>query len=359
MALLELLRRLDAVEGPSGAEEPVIEAVLQELDGCYDGEPHRDALGSLVVTRGGAEGAPTLLLAAHVDELGFLVQHVDEEGFLRLVPVGYHDERIAANQVVHVHGERGPVRGVIATTPFHLLSAADREAAIHLSDLFVDVGATSAAEAEALGVRVGHHAVVERTGELLNGTKVYSGRAVDDRAGCAVVVELLQRLRGRELPVTVQAAFTVLEELGVRGAGPVGAALQPDCALAVDVTLCADVPGVEFHRAPIRFGGGPCIKYWDFVSGSGNGSAVPRRLTERLEQAAQAAGVEWQREVLHGGVTDAAAIARSGHGVLAGAVSIPSRYVHSSVGTVHLDDLEGAVALLEAFVGRAGWLRGT
>src|SRR5690242_12995136 len=103
MALLDLLRRLDAVEGPSGAEDPVADAVLAELDGCYD-DARRDALGNLIVTRRGPDGAPSLLLAAHLDELGFLVQHVDEDGFLRLVPVGYHDERLAPNQVVRLQG---------------------------------------------------------------------------------------------------------------------------------------------------------------------------------------------------------------------------------------------------------------
>ncbi len=119
---------------------------------------------------------------------------------------------------------------------------------------------------------------------------------------------------------------------------------------AIDVTLCGDTPGVEFGRVPIRLGGGPAIKYFDWAPASMIGNAVPRRLTARLEQAAMAAGVEYQREVLMGGATDAWAISVSGNGVLAGCVSLPSRYIHSATGCVNLDDLEGAVTLILSFL---------
>ncbi len=142
----------------------------------------------------------------------------------------------------------------------------------------------------------------------------------------------------------------VQEELGIRGAGPAGFRVQPDVALAIDVTLCGDVPGVDFGRAPIKLGGGPAIKYFDWAPEALIGNAVPRRLTNRLEQAADGAGVTYQREVLMGGATDAWAISLSGGGVLSGCVSLPSRYIHSAVGCVHLDDLEGAVELILAFI---------
>jgi putative aminopeptidase FrvX len=351
--LAGLLERLDALDGPSGDEEPVMEAVTEIVGGAADRQA-TDALGSRVFTREGPAGAPSLLLAAHTDELGFVVQHVEDDGFLRLAPVGYHDDRMAVNQHLHVHGDHGRVLGVSGATPFHLTSPAERQQAIPLRDLWVDVGTTSRAATEALGVRPGHLVTFARRGEWLAGGTVFTGKAVDDRAGCAVLAELLLRLDGRALPVTLHAAFTVQEELGSRGAGPVGTTFAPDVALAVDVTACGDTPGLALARAPIRLGAGPGIMYWDFAPTSGSGNAVPRRLTRRLEAAAAAAGVEPQRGVLHGGATDAAPIARSGAGVLAGGVQIPARSIHTAVGTVHRDDLEGAVRLLEAFVVETG-----
>jgi endoglucanase len=347
--LAGLLERLDALDGPSGDEERVIEAVTEIVGGTTDGHS-TDALGSRVFTREGPAGAPSLLLAAHTDELGFIVQHVEEEGFLRLAPVGYHDDRMVVNQHVHVHGDSGRVLGVTGAVPFHFTSPAEREKAIPLRDVWVDVGTGSRAATEALGIRTGHFATFARRGEWLAGGSVFTGKAVDDRAGCAVLAELLLRLDGRPLPVTLHAAFTVQEEVGLRGAGPVGTAFAPDVALAVDVTACGDTPGLPLARAPIRLGAGPGIMYWDFAPTSGSGNAVPRRLTRRLEAAATAAGVEPQRGVLHGGATDAASIGRSGTGVLAGGVQIPARSIHTAVGTVHRDDLEGAVRLLESFV---------
>jgi endoglucanase len=261
---------------------------------------------------------------------------------------------MAVNQHVHVLGDGGRVLGVTGATPYHLTSPGDRDKAIPLRDVWVDLGTTSRADTEGLGVRVGHFVTFARRGQWLAGGTVFTGKAVDDRAGCTVLAELLLRLDGRPLPVTLHAAFTVQEELGSRGAGPVGIALAPDVALAVDVTSCGDTPGVALARSPIRLGAGPGIMYWDFAPVSGSGNAVPRRLTRRLEAAAAAAGVVPQRGVLHGGATDAAPIARGGTGVLAGGVQIPARSIHTAVGTVHRDDLEGAVRLLEAFVLETG-----
>jgi endoglucanase len=351
--MLELLMRLDAADGPSGDEAAVTALIAELLEGAYD-ERTSDALGSCVFTRRGPADAPRVLLCAHADELGFVIQHVEDEGVLRIAPVGFHDARMVVGQHVRVLGAKGPVPGVVGAAPFHVTTPAERERAIPLEDLFVDVGAGSREEAGEMGLHVGQLAVFARPGALLGGGRTYTGKAVDDRAGCAVLVETMRRLAGRPVPATIHAAVTVQEELGVRGAGPVGTVIQPDVALSIDVTICGDTPGTSFARTPIRMGEGPAITYWTFSPISGGGNAVPRRLTRRLEAAAEAAGVPYQREVLHGGTTDASPIARSGAGVLAGGIAVPSRYIHSAVGCVRLDDLEATVKLLVAFLEDAG-----
>ncbi|HVG67250.1 MAG TPA: hypothetical protein VM785_03590 [Gaiellales bacterium] len=347
--MLDLLARLDAIPGVSGDERLVADAVIEELDGAYD-EHDSDVLGNHYFVRKAGDGAPTVMLCAHMDELGFIVQHVEDEGFVRLAPIGYHDDRMVVDQHLLIHGDKGPVLGISGAKPSHLLEAAEREKPFKLNELAVDVGTTSREETEALGVRVGHLITFAREGALLNGTRVFTGKAVDDRAGCAVMIEVMRRLSSRSATASVVGVAAVQEELGIRGAGPAGFRVQPDVALAIDVTLCGDVPGVDFGRAPIKLGGGPAIKYFDWAPEVLIGNAVPRRLTNRLEEAADGAGIAYQREVLMGGATDAWAISLSGGGVLSGCISLPSRYIHSAVGCVHLDDLEGAVELILAFV---------
>ncbi len=344
--MLELMLKLDAVRGISGYEEDVAELMHAELAPLSD-EQAGDPLGNRYFTRRGAEGAPVLMLCAHMDELGFLVQHIEDEGFVRLAAVGHHDDRMLTDQVLEVMGADGPVMGVVGTKPAHIVTAEERGNAIPLREMFVDLGTASRAETEGLGVRVGDPVTFARVGMPLNGTRIFTGRAVDDRAGCAVMIETMRRLAERDVAATVVAVASVQEELGLRGAGPAAYRVKPDVAIALDVTLAGDTPATEFRQLPIRLGGGPAIKYFDW--GPPYGSSVPRRLTRRLEESAERAGVPFQREVLVGGATDAGSIALAGAGTLTGCVSIPSRHIHSAVGVVHLDDMEQSVDLLVAF----------
>jgi putative aminopeptidase FrvX len=346
--MLDLMLKLDAARGISGYEEEVAELMHAELAPLTD-ENSRDPLGNHYFTKRGAKDAPVLMLCAHMDELGFLVQHIEDEGFLRLAPVGYHDDRMLTDQVLEVQGANGPVFGVVGTKPAHVVSEEERRKAIPLHEMFVDLGTASREETEALGVRVGDPITFVRTGMQLNGTRVFTGKAVDDRSGCAVMIETMRRLGEREIAATVVAVASVQEELGLRGAGPAAFRVQPDVAIALDVTLAGDTPATEFRQLPIRLGGGPAIKYFDWAPAATIGSAVPRRLTQRLEQAAERAKVPFQREVLLGGATDAGSIALAGAGTLTGCVSIPSRHIHSAVGVVHLGDMEQCVDLLLAF----------
>jgi putative aminopeptidase FrvX len=346
--IFDLLARLDAAIGVSGHEEAVAEVMMAELDGAYD-RHEVDPIGNHYFTRAGANGGPTVMLCAHMDELGFVIRHIEDQGFLRIGPIGGHDARMVVDQDIAVHGIDGPVHGITGAKPAHLVEREERKLAIPMEELFLDIGTSSREQTEALGVRVGQVATFRREGALLNSSRVFSGKAVDDRAGCAVMVEAMRLLAGREIGPTVCATASVQEEIGLRGAEVAGTRVQPDVALALDVTVCGDTPGVEFRRSPITLGAGPAIKYFD-ASNSGSGAPVPRRLTERLEKAADGAAIAYQREVLFGGGTDAWAIGTSGSGVVSGCVSVPSRYIHSAVGCVNLDDVDGAARLVVAFI---------
>jgi endoglucanase len=237
----------------------------------------------------------------------------------------------------------------VGTKPQHVASSEEMGKAIPLREMFLDLGTADREATEALGVRVGDPVTFSRTGMQLNGTRVFTGKSVDDRAGCAVMIETMRRLGERKIDATVVAVASVMEEVGLRGAGPAAFRVQPDVAIALDVTLAGDTPATEFRQLPIRLGGGPAIKYFDWAPAALIGSAVPRRLTRRLEEAAEHAKVPFQREVLIGGATDAGSIALAGAGALAGCVSIPSRHIHSAVGVVHLGDMEQCVDLLLSF----------
>ena len=216
--MLDLLAALDAAIGVSGDERLVADVIAAELEGHHD-EHESDPLGNHYFTRRGSDGGPTVMLCAHMDELGFIVQHVEDEGFVRIVPVGFHDARMVVDQDLAIHGKKGAVHGITGAKPAHVLPPDEAKKAIPIDQLHVDLGTTSREETEALGVRVGDLATFARTGLALNGTRVFSGKAVDDRAGCAVMVEVMRRLGDRHA-ATVVGVAAVQEELGIRGAGP-------------------------------------------------------------------------------------------------------------------------------------------
>jgi tetrahedral aminopeptidase len=251
----ELLRDLSERFGVAGFEGEVRER-LAELVGPHVDEVRVDPLGNLIAERGG--GGPRLMLDAHMDEIGFMVSYVEEGGWLRVVPIGGWDERIVPAHALTILADGGDkVRGIVGTLPPHLLKQADREKPLLLEDAFVDVGAESRAEVEELGIRIGSPAVIAYPFARLNGGATVAGKALDDRAGCTVLVKTLEALAGETLGVTLFANFAVGEEVGLRGARTAAAQIAPDIALALEGTVAADVPGAAPARPPPRPRGGP------------------------------------------------------------------------------------------------------
>ncbi|HEY8485836.1 MAG TPA: M42 family metallopeptidase [Limnochordales bacterium] len=326
-SLAEAIRRLAELVGPSGREEAVREAIREQLSELAD-RVWSDPLGNLFArreaSRQGGAGGRRVMVTAHMDEVGIMVTHIDEKGFLRFAPVGGLSPSLLVGQHVRFVGG---VTGVVGREP------EEEGKDLRHGQLFVDIGVNSAEEANRL-VQVGDAAClwrpVQRLGQRL------SGKAMDDRVGCVVVLEALRRLA--ESPHEVVAVFTVQEEVGTRGARPAAFQVAPELALAVDVTPAADTP--KARPLPVALGKGVAIKVKDNSVISHPG--VRRWMVEVAERH----GIPHQLEVLDFGGTDAGAIHTTREGVPSGVLSIPTRYLHTPAETVDLEDVEAAVKLL-------------
>jgi endoglucanase len=350
-SLIKSLFRLDNAFGVSGDEENVAEILKQEMEGLYD-EHIEDALGSQLFIKYGKNKDKRVMIAAHMDEIGFIINYIEDNGLVRFLPVGYHDDRTAVNQDMVIKTDNGRmVYGVTGSKPAHIMTAEDHEKVIKIEELYMDLGTESRAETNELGVQVGDYMGFHRQGYLLNDGKYYTGKSVDNRSGCAVMVEAMRRLKGKEIEPTICMVGSVMEEVGIRSGAPIANRFKPELFLALDVTLTGGVPGVEERQCSEIMGGGPGIKFydWDPILGA-TGNNVPRKLTRRLISTAEKHGIPYQREVMIGGGTDAWSASMAGEGVLAGGICIPQRYMHTAVGTVNLDDMEHTVQLVTKFL---------
>lgn len=342
---LTLLRTLSDAFGVSGFEDEAREAVRRLAAPLAD-DVRTDTLGNLLVTRTGRSGF-TLMLDAHLDEIGLMVSHIEPEGFLRFAPIGGWDARILPALPVTVRTREGrDLRGVIGTVPPHITKPAERDKPLPLEELFIDVGARSDEEAAGWGVRIGDPAVPAVPFERLAEDWVL-GKALDDRAGCAVLIRTLEALRGQDLDLTLVCSFAVGEEIGLRGARTAAYRINPDFALAVEGTVAADLPGVAAPRQPTAVGRGPALTFAD------TSLIVPPRVVRGLEQIAAEHEIPFQhKRPLYGG-TDAGAIHLTREGVLVGVVAIPCRYIHTPASMMRLADFEATVRFVEAVVRRA------
>ncbi len=349
--LYKSLYLLDNAFGVSGDEENVAAVLRQEMEGLYD-EFLEDPLGNQMFIKYGRSRDKRVLISAHMDEIGFIVNYIEDNGLVRFLPVGYHDDRTAVNQDMVIKTDSGKmVYGVTGSKPSHIMTDEEHEKVLKIEELYLDLGTESREETLALGVQIGDYVGFHREGYLLNDGKYYTGKSVDNRSGCAVMVEVMRRLSGLDILPTICMAGSVMEEVGMRSGAPVANRFKPELMLALDVTLTGGTPGVEERQCSEVMGGGPGIKFydWDPILGA-TGNNVPRKLTRKLIDTAKKYNIPFQREVMTGGGTDAWSASMAGEGVLAGGVCIPQRYMHTAVGTVNLKDMEYTVELLVKFL---------
>jgi tetrahedral aminopeptidase len=315
----DLIRKLTECYGPSGAESGVRELIRKELPNGV--ETRVDAMGSLIVRKKGS-GGRRVMLAAHMDEIGICVTHVDQNGFLRFGSVGgVRILPLLGGRVLFANG----IVGVIGAEKI------DDSRVPGMDKFYIDVGATGPSDCP---VKVGDVACFHRAYDDLG--KRIVAKAMDDRIGCAVVIEALKALT--KSPHEIFAVFTVQEEVGLRGAMTSAFSVEPEIALAVDVTLTGDTP--ECAPMAVKLGDGPAIKIKD------GGMLSHPGVKDWLIRTAESAGISYQREVLTGGTTDASSIQISRAGVPAGCVSIPTRYVHHPSEMVDYGDVQACVRLI-------------
>jgi len=332
MQTIDLLRQLSDAFGVSGFEDEVRELIRAFVSPHVD-EIKTDALGNLFAIRRSSNAkAKTLMLDAHMDEVGFIVKWIDRDGFLRFAPLGGWDPRIIPGHRVKIQTRSGEFQtGVIGTAPPHILSAEQRKAPLSIEQMFIDIGAASVEEAQEMGVRIGDPLTIHYPFESLR-EGVVTGKAFDDRAGCAVLVETAESTAGQDVGVNVVFAFVFGEEVGLRGARTAAFQIEPDLAIAVEGTIGADMPGVPENSQPVRLGQGPAISIAD------RSIVVSRKVLHAMESIADAASIPYQYKLPTYGGTDAGAIHLSRGGVLSGIVSVPCRYIHSPTSTLRLDD---------------------
>jgi tetrahedral aminopeptidase len=333
-----LLKRLAETPGVAGREERMRRLVIDELKPLVD-EIKVDALGNVVAFKKGKSDR-RVMVAAHMDEIGFMVRYIDDNGFVRLQPLGGFDPRVLVAQRVLVHTAGGEsLRGVLtpATKPIHLL-ADEKPGAPKLEEFYVDLGLST--EQVRRQVSLGDSVTLDRTLERV-GDRVIS-KALDDRSGVFTMIEALRKLGKHQ--VSVLAVATVQEEVGLRGAQTSAYAAQPDVAIALDTTLAMDTPGMPETDAITRLGDGVAIKLFD-------SSFIPNyKLVRHLRDVAERHAVRHQLEILPRGGTDAGAMQRARGGAPAITLSIPSRYVHTVNEMADLSDLDAASTLLARYL---------
>ncbi len=351
-SLREILSDLARTPGLSGHEARVRGAIDGWLERSIPGGRRRvDVLGNTWMTLPGAEDAPTVMVFAHMDQLGFMVRRIEADGFLRLERVGGVPERALASQAVVVCGRDGDLPGVIANKSHHATAPEEKYVVTRHADLHVDCGFSSKAEAEEAGVLVGAPVVYRPSFTPLAGTRV-AGTSIDDRAGCAALILLAEALARRGDRPTTHIAFTTQEEFNLRGALPLARRLEPDIAIQIDLMLSSDSPDMAGRRE-VRLGGGPGVGLHSFHGrGTLNGVIPHPALVRLFEESADSVGVSLQRCVQSGVLTDLSYAQHVGHGVAAIDVGFPIRYSHSSLEVCDLSDLAGLVTLLETAVSR-------
>ena len=342
----DLLKVLSEAPGVPSREEKLREIVRKEMAGIAD-TIETDVMGNVICFKAGAGKAKArkkVMIAAHMDEIGFLVRYIDDKGFLRLQPVGGFDPRQLFAQRVKVHTSKGEVLpGVLtySTKPTHMLSPDEAKAAPVIENFFVDLGLPGKDVKEK--VRLGDMVTMDRTCERCGGNVI--GKCMDNRVGVFVMLEAMKALGKHE--VDVYAVATTQEEVGLRGASTSAYAIQPDIGMALDTTLANDFPGIGDADAITKLGEGVGIKILDasFI--------CHPKLVDHVRSIAESNKIAHQMEMLPRGGTDGAALQRARGGVASITLSVPTRYIHTVNEMVNEKDVDAAIALVARFIEQA------
>ncbi len=336
----KLLQALTEVHGLPGYETEARELVRSYLEPLGDLE--KDHIGSLICRQG--DGGPRVLLAGHLDEIGFMVHHVSKEGFLRFQPLGGWWDQVLLGQQVIVKTHKGDLAGVIGAKPPHIIPQEERKDVVKKKDMYIDIGATSKEEVEEAGVRLGDPVAPAMTFQVMANGKSYMSKAFDDRVGVALVIDTLRHFVENVHPNTLYGAATVMEEVGTRGAKTSAELVDPDVSIILEVDICGDVPGIKPEQSDVKLGGGPSLLLLD-------ARMIPNlRLRDLVIETAEELDIPLQFSTMMGGATDGARVHLNRIGVPTVVLGVPARHIHSHASIIHRDDYDRALKLLIAVV---------
>ncbi|SFB33184.1 endoglucanase [Lentibacillus halodurans] len=339
-----LLNQLTRLNGPSGYEQNVAYFIKDYVSERAD-HIHMDSMGNVVARKRGKTPGPVTLLTAHMDEVGFIVKKIEEDGLLRFEKLGGHDDRILLAQEVKVLGNNQEIDGVIGTMGAHYVKFDDAQKVRSYTQLYIDVGAGTKQEVQDMGIEVGTPVTwsteTKHTGPITN--QIIIGKALDDRAGCAVLLSVLNDLQENDFAGELIFLFTVQEEVGLRGAQTAIHDLQVDAAIAVDATVVSDTPEQTMDQS-LQLGKGTGIKVMD------SSLIVQKTMKDLLKKVAVESSIRYQMEIFTGIGTDGGAVALANKSIPTGVLSIPSRNAHSPVEVVNKKDLAATCDLLKAFI---------
>ncbi len=336
---LTMLKDLTDAKGVPGNEREARD-VMKKYISPYADEVFTDNLGSLIAKKVGNKKGPSVMVAGHLDEVGFMITRIDDNGYLYFQTVGGWWSQVMLAQRVTIMTRQGDLTGIIGSKPPHILPAEQRKKAVEIKDMFIDIGASSKEEAEEFGVKPGDSVVPYFEFTQMKNEKMLLAKAWDNRIGCAIAIEVLKRLKGEKHPNTVYGVGTVQEEVGLRGARTAANMINPDIAFGVDVGIAGDTPGVSDKDASSKMGKGPQIILYDASMISHKG------LRDFVTDTADEKEIPYQFDSLAGGGTDSGAIHLSHDGVPALSITIATRYIHSHAAMLHRDDFDNAVNLI-------------
>ncbi len=334
MINIQLLKTICETPGASGFEQPIRALILKELKDLTD-EVSVDNMGNVIAIKRGNE-PKKVMIAAHMDEIGFIVNHIDKEGFLRFLPLGGFDPKTLTSQRVIVHGRKDLI-GVMGSKPIHMMKAEERTKQLPLNEYFIDLGMPKKEVKKY--IKVGDSVTRER--QLIEMGDCVNSKSLDNRISVFILLEALRELKDKEVPYDIYAVFTVQEEVGIRGAISAAHSIDPDFGFGLDVTIAFDVPGAQGHEVVTKLGEGAAIKVIDSMT------ICDYRMVNYLKKVATENDIPWQPELLPAGGTDTAGIQRYGKkGAIAGAISIPLRHMHQTIEMAHKKDVKNCIELL-------------
>lgn len=345
-------RDLAGMVGVSGSEQEVV-AYLQEHLAAVADEVKVDPSGNVIAVKHGTKPGPKLMVCAHSDEVGFCVKNIYPDGYIAFDKIGYVSDQLLLGRKVWITSKKIP--GVIGIKAGHLQTPEESRQVKSIRDCYIDVGASSRQEVEAMGIKIGDPLVLQSDFMEMYNPDLISTKSVDNRINCAIVIELFHQLQGADFAGTLYGVVTVQEEVGLRGAMMVGSQLQPDYAIVLDTIPAGDTPDIATEKVlPVYLGQGPACPVAD-AAGS-HFTYIHPKVREMIEEQSEKTQVPVQYLTLIGDsyTTDAANLAIAGKGIPVGVVATPRRYSHSPIELVNLNDAVGVLQIVKGIVADNG-----